>query len=323
MKRYIEILLEIIKKRNLLPKLGSIILAVILWAYISSGKSGDVKFKLPVTFTGLDENLVVSKISHKVVVVEVQGSIDDLKNVSSKNIKLTVDLSNAVPGDYKPYAIQYQKIDLTDDFKIELQPEELKIFIEKKTVRNVRIIPRYSGHTEKGFMTGKISVNPEYVKITGAGSIINNIGAIYTEVIPVDKKNLTFRQDVKIEKVNEEELLYNLSKVSVTVPILNYSEITSLEIPVVVKNNKKGLKYKLNYDRIKINVIPPENKLMNEHSFSAYVDADEIEIDNDELLRKNKIEVIGFVHVIGDSTETDNGILSSTPDRVEIVVTKE
>ncbi len=325
MKRYIEIFVKIIENRNFIPKVVSIILAVILWAWLSNEKSGDVRFKLPVTFTGLQENLVVSKISHKVVVVEVQGNKDDLKSISSKNIKLVVDLSNAELGDYKAYKIQYQKIDFTEDFKIGIYPEEVKILIEKKTERNVKIIPRYTGSAGKGFMVGKIRVNPEYAKVSGPGSIVHNISVLYTEEIPVDDKNAAFHQDAKIEKLAEEGIEYSLSKVAASIPVLSYSEITSLEIPVTIRNKRKNFKYTLSNARVKINVIVPENKNINinDRSFSAYIDADEIEIDDEEFVKHGRVEVKNFVHVTGDSPENDAGILSTIPDSIGIVVTKE
>jgi YbbR domain-containing protein len=324
MKRYIEKVLKIIENKNLIPKLGSIILAVILWAYISSSKSGDVRFKLPVTFTGLEENLVISKLSHKVVVVEVQGNKDDLKNISSKNIKLMVDLSKVEPGEYKPYTIQYQKIDVTDDFKIELYPEEVKVLIEKKVSRNVKVIPKFTGNPEKGFMTGKPKVYPDAVKITGPRSVINSIGVLYTEEIPVDNRNAPFKNDFKIMKTAiEDGLEFSISKVNVAVPVQSYSGTITYEIPVAIRNKKKGFNYLLITDRVRISYVPVENKTATERSFTAYIDCDEIDVDNDEFLKNSRIEVIGFVHVNGDSYETDNGILSATPEIVEIVVTKE
>jgi hypothetical protein len=323
MKRYIEIIVRIIENRNLVPKLASIVLAVVLWAYISSAKSGEVKFKLPVNFSGLEEDYIVSKISHKYVVVEIKGNKEDLKNVSSKNIKLQVDLANTESGDYRPYKIQYQKIDFTDDFKVELYPEEVKILIEKKVTREVRVIPRYSGSTDKGFMPGKIRVNPEYIKVTGPGSVVRNMSAVYTEEISLENRSAAFRQDIKIEKSDETEVEYNFSKVNVTVPVINYTVLTTLEIPVVIKNKKKGYKYLFNSDRVKVSIILPDDKKIDENSFSAYIDGDDIDIDNDEFIKKSRIEVMGYVNVNGDSAETDNLIMSTTPDSVEIVVTKE
>lgn len=323
MKRYIEIIVKFIENRNLVPKLASIVLAVILWAYISSSKSGEVKFKLPVNFSGLEENYIVSKISHKYVVVEIKGNKDDLKNINSKNIKLQVDLTNAEPGDYSSYKIQYQKIDFTDDFKVELYPEEVKLLLEKKVTREIPVIPIYSGYADKGFMAGKIRVNPEYIKITGPASVIKNISLVHTEPISVEDRNSTFKQDVKIEKLNEEEIEYSLSKVNVIVPVINSSEMTTFEIPVIMRNKKKGYRYLFNTDKVKINIIIPGIKDINEDSFSAYINGDELEVDYGEFAKKSKLEVMGYVYVHGNSSEIENFILSTTPDSIEIVVTKE
>jgi YbbR domain-containing protein len=323
MKRYIDLIVKFIKKNKFVPKLASILLAVILWGYISSSKKGEIVFKSQVAFKGLEENFIVSKISHKNIAVEIRGRKDDLKNVNSRNIKLSVDLSTAEPGNFQTYRIQYQKIDLQDDFDIILDPPDVKIFVERKISRNVRIVPRFSGKTEKGFMIGRIRVNPEYVKITGPGSVINNLGVIYTDKIPVDDRNLTYRQDIKIEKVNEEVLEYNMSKVNVTVPVLANLEIASFEIPLIIKNKKKGIHYQINIDKVKIQVILPQNKKTDERSFTAYIDAGEIDFNYEEFLLKRRVEVMGFVHVNSESSEDDNSILTTSPDSVEIIVTKE
>jgi len=87
MKRYIDIVIKFFQNRNLVPKMASILLSVILWAYISSSKSGDVRFKLPVTFEGLEEGYIVSKVSHRFVVVEVKGNKDELNNEPSPPAK--------------------------------------------------------------------------------------------------------------------------------------------------------------------------------------------------------------------------------------------
>lgn len=323
MKKYYEAIMNFAENRNLVPKIASILLAVILWAYISSTKSGDVRFRLPVTYTGLEENFAVSMISHKNALVEVNGNKDDLKNISSRNIRLFVDLSKVESGDYRIYPLQYQKIDIADEFRINISPEEVRILVEKKITRNIRIIPRYTGIPGKGYMAGKIKINPEYVKVSGPASKVDNVGALYTDEISVKDKTAAFQQDIKISRVNEEQLEYSLAKVSATVPIIDYSEVTTIEIPLVIKNQKKGYSYLANYNKIKINVILPENKSITEHTFTAYIDADEIETDNYRFSKKSRIEVMRYVHIAGDSSETGNAVLSAAPDIVEIVVAKD
>jgi hypothetical protein len=323
MKKYFEYIVNFSKKNKLIPKLISILLAVLLWGYISSSKTGSIEFKTPVSFKGLDDQLVVSRISHKAIKVEVSGRKDDLKSINSRNIKLLIDLAATEPNVMQICKIQYQKIDLQDDFDIHLDPPEVKVMVEKKITRNVRIIARYSGTAGKGFMVGRIRVNPEYVKITGPGSVINNLGVIYTDKIPVDNRVLTYRQDIKIEKVNEEIVEYNLSKVNATVPVMENHDIRSLEIPVVVVNKKKGLDYIINSDRITINVMVSPNRKIDQNSFSAYIDAAELDFYNDEFLHKKKVEVMGYVHVNAVSSDDENSILSTSPDSLEISIAKE
>ncbi len=323
MNRYLHIIVRFAKKKNLLPKLGSILLAVILWAYISNAKSGDLKFKLPVNVTGLEGSYVVSKISHKAIVVEVRGNIDELKNISSRNLRLSVDLSKGEPGEYRSYRIQYQKIDFTDDFKIELYPEEVKILIEKKTARNVVVIPRHTGVPEKGFMAGRIRVNPEYVRITGPGSVVNKISALYTDEIAVDGKNAPFRQETGITKLDEEGLEYSTTSIAASVPVIKYTDTIAVDVPVTIRNRKKGFNYRLASGTVRINVIPIDGVNAQTGAYSAYIDAYELPVDGDELLKKGKTEASGFVHVTGDTAEYDNNILQTVPETINIIVTRE
>lgn len=323
MNRYLHTIARFIRKKNLLPKLGSILLAVILWAYISNSKSGDLKFKLPVNISGLESSYVVSKLSHRAVVVEVRGSIDELKNISSRNLRLSVDLSKGEPGEYRSYRIQYQKIDLNDDFRIQLYPEEVKILIEKKTARNVVVIPKYTGLPDKGFIAGKIRVSPEYIRITGPMSVVNRISAVYTDEIPMDGKNSSFRLETAVSKLDEEGLEYSLTSVTASVPVINSVETSTLELPVVIRNKKKGLNYRLGTAAVRITVIPAAGTVITPGSYSAYVDAYELPVDGDELVKKGKIDLSGYVHVTGGTPESDSNIIQTVPDTVNIAVMKE
>jgi len=323
MKKYFEIIINFSTKNKLIPKLVSILLAVLLWGYISSSKTGSVEFKSPINYKGLEDDLIVSRISHKSIKVEISGRKDDLNNINSRNIRLLIDLAATEPNVLQICKVQYQKIDMQDDFDIHLDPPEVKLMVEKKISRNVKVVPRYSGNTGKGFMVGRIRVNPEYIKITGPGSVINNLGVIYTDKIPVDNRNVTYRQDIKIEKVDEEILEYNLSKVNATVPVIENHEITSLEIPVIIMNKNKGLNYIINADRVKINVLAYEDRVVDKNSFTAYIDAAELDFLNEEFLQKRKIEVTGFVHVNAVSSDDENSILSTSPDSMEIIIMKE
>src|SRR5208337_1198678 len=132
MKKYIEIIKHIAEDKDIVPKVVCILLAVMLWGYITNTGSARIKFKIPVTYKNLDETLTVSKISTKNIVVSLSGKKDDLKSSFVKNIKLFIDLSNAEIGIYKPYKVQQTTGDIPQGFDFELDPDEVKVLVEKK-----------------------------------------------------------------------------------------------------------------------------------------------------------------------------------------------
>jgi len=324
MKKYYDIIKKSIGEKNLIPKMVSLLLSIILWLYASKEKLSEISTKFPVTFNGLEDNYVVSGISTKVVTAKIRGNKDEIKSINSRNIRLIVDLSSAEPGNYITYPIECQKIDFAGNYEITLHPANVEILIEKKITRKVKVIPEFKGTAKDGFMLGQIQVVPEYIKIDGPSSIINNIGVIRTENIVIDKKSETFSRDIKILKEYGDSVNYNISRVNITIPIINYSETEIIELPIIMRNKKTGFNYLLISDKVKIQILKNNDENITENSLSAYIDCDEIKIDNEEFASKSKITAKGFVHVTANTLKNDKSrILSSTPATVEIVITKE
>jgi hypothetical protein len=321
MKKHYDIIKKIIKDRNLIPKAVSLLLAIVLWLYVSKEKLKEISIKVPITFTGLEDNYIVSGISSKEATAKIRAHKDVIKDISSKNIKLTVDLTGAKSNDYKTFPIECHKIDYAGNYEVTSDPENVEILIEKKITREVKVVPDFKGTTKSGFMLGQVNISPEFIKIEGPSSIVNNIGVIHTENIIIDDKSAAFSSDIKIHKVYKDNINYSLSRVNVTVPVINYSKTEFIELPVVMKNKKPGYNYLLISDKIKIQIIKNDNENIAENSFSSFIDCDEIKINNEEFITKSKITAIGFVHIIADTLKNKNRILSSAPVTVEIVVT--
>ena len=322
MKKYYDIK-KIIKEKNLIPKAICLLLSAILCLYVSKEKISHVSIKLPIVFDGLEENYIISGISTKLVTAKIRGDKDEIKIIGSRNIRLTVDLSTIEPGDYKTYPIECHKIDLIGNYQITLEPENVEILIEKKISRKVPVIPEFTGTAKEGFMLGHAKVIPEYIKIDGPSTIINNIGVVRTENISIVERSESFVRDARIIKENEDSVNYNISRVNVTVPIKTYSETEIIEIPILLKNKKAGYNYKLSSDKVKVQFIKNNDENIGENSLSASLDCDEIKIYNEEFVLDKKKSAIGFVLVSGNTIENTNRIISSTPVSVEIAITKE
>lgn len=309
-------------KKNLIPKLVSILLAVVLWGYLTSTKSGDIRFKLPLTYRNLDQTLTVSHLSNKYFMVRLKGRKDDLKSINSKNIKVFVDLSTAKVGEYNSFPVRIEKIDIPEELEVDVNPAEIKLYVEKKSYRNVPVVARASGDPEKGFVLGMIKVNPETVRIAGAANLITSIESLKTEYIFVNNKNSTFKTVVKIEKINEEEIDYNLEDVDVTVPIVPVSDTAVVELPLAVKNRIRGYDYRLAVEKVTADIIIQHNKPGGAVDLSAYVDAYEIPVINSDIPANGRLEKEAVVHVRGGLID-ESGVLSIKPEKVKVIITRE
>ncbi len=309
-------------KKNFIPKLVSIILAVILWGYLTSSESGDIKFKVPLTYKNLDQALTVSRLSNKYVMVKVTGRKDELKNVNSKNIKVFVDLSSARIGEFNSFRVQIERTDIPEELEVSINPEEVKLFVEKKIFRNILIKPRHSGDPDKGYVLGKIKVSPEYVRIAGSASLVAGINWINTEYIFVNNRNATFKTPVKLEMINEDEIDYSISEVEVAVPLIPVSDTASVELPVVIKNRVKGFVYDTAIDKISVSLILPQNRNIDSLDLAAYIDASEIPVMSNDVAVSGRYEKEAVVHVKNGALDEDE-ILSVKPEMIKVFIIRE
>ena len=299
MKRYLEIIGRLISEKNIIPKLISIILAVGFWAYISSIETGSLKFKVPVTFVNLNSGFAVSKISAKHILVEIRGSREELKNASIRNLRLFIDLANAEPGVPRLYRIQEQKGEIPEGFNVEYDPAKVSVTVEKKVYKNVKIVPKYSGNVQKGFIVGRLRLSPEYVRIGGPADMVDRVNAVYTENISMDDRKSTIKETVKIDMVDENEIEYGIQKVSVIVPVLPYSGIVVIEVPVFVKNRKKGYRYTVGTEKVKLNVAASDGTTPDENAYSAYIDALDINFSEADFSGAESISRTADIQVRG------------------------
>lgn len=322
MKMNTEKLRDWAGRNNVIPKLVSIILAVMLWGYLSSTKSGDLKFRVPLNYRNLDQTLTVSRLSNKYVMVRLKGRKDDLKTVNSKNIKVYVDLSSAKIGEYGSFPVQVEKTEIPEELEVDINPGEIKLFVEKKAFRNVLIVPRYSGDPDKGVVLGRIKANPEFVRIAGASNLISTIDYINTEYVFVNNRNASFKSVVKLEKINEEEIDYSFGEVDVSVPLIPAADTTVMVLPLAVKNRVKGFMYYPQYDRVNVTVVLPQNRDAGALDLTAYVDAFDIPVLGTDVPVDGRIEKEAVVHVRSGISD-ESGILSVKPERVKVIITRE
>ncbi len=223
-------------------------------------------YTMEVTITGTPDNVSVSEISVKYVLVVVS-------KITSDKFDIEVETAGSVPSGYvlldlttqtdevKATGSAAKTVDIdrvygildigsmTSDFSIDVplkaydgmgnEIEDIQLEPAVVTVegtigitKKVTVNPQVHGSCTDGFKVKSYACTPQTVTIGGRQSIINNISEILTESVDVSGRSESFQKTVQLASSNDYILLSDTS-VTVNVEIVGYSVSTyTILLPV-------------------------------------------------------------------------------------------
>ena len=149
MNRFFEEIRNIINTHDLIPKLISLLLAVILWAHIVNTQVGEVTFKIPVDYKNIHESLVVIEKEPPLITVTFKGKKDLLRNINTKNIKVFVNLQNPKVNKTAQYPVSVSRGELPDNIEMQTSKKFVTLTIEKKISKKLPVKVFYKTQQEK------------------------------------------------------------------------------------------------------------------------------------------------------------------------------
>ncbi len=154
--------------------LASIIVGVSLWMYVRSEAALNVTLqpdaKFMIRYTGLDEEKFVLKSRPASVLVQVEGTLEELdrfKLVKPASMLATVDLSEARP-ELSTYRVRLPRNDVIDrtGVTIRLLTDEVAIIVEEVVEREMEIsLDPYN--SPPGLLFSSAKIEPEKVRLRG------------------------------------------------------------------------------------------------------------------------------------------------------------
>ena len=288
MKNYILQIIKFIASRDNVAKIVCIFLAVVLWFYIRNTNIGEVNFKIPVTFVNLSETLVKSRISDKYVSATLKGTKDNLKNVNIKSIKAIVDLGQPEIGINKSYPIDLIKDEVPENIDLNLSIKDVKLLVERKIVKRVKIRANIDPQIPKGFIVGKAMIIPDSVNVTGPESLLKSINFLRTEKVSIPKATGKIIKDAAINYKDNADIKIEPSKVRLIIPVVESVNSAEFTKKIILKN----INYKYNY-------------VLKQDEVLVYLESDNPNIEPSE----DDIEVFIDLssQVLADLTQESNG----------------
>ncbi len=265
-------------------KVVSLIIAILIWFYIIIvvDPSVDVTIRdIPVKYVNQDvlsdSGLCLVNDQTAKVELKIRGSRKKIVNIDNKNVYATVDVSNisrtgtfSLPiGLSIPY--EYSEI-------VSKKPYNAEVVVDKKESKDVEISIVKSGSVANGYIGGEARTEDSGVKLTGAKSLLDNIGGAAVR----------FDYDDRAANINDTAKLYMLDRNGKIIEEDNYlydmveMDITETKISCPV--------YKLKNVPVKLNI------------------ADGVDLRNYKVsIQPSNVSVYGENEILGEVSEIFTG----------------
>lgn len=230
------------KSSNIMTKIASVIIAVVLWMYVIGevnpeiiSEINNIEVKL-VNVEKLEQSgLVVMGQDYYSVNIKVRGRRSDVVNVSSKDINAIADIRGFGEGENSIPV----EVNLPSSLEVEtINPVQIKVTLDKVVSRSKPVEVAYTGKAAGGYMHGSPELSQTEIMVSGPEAYVEAVEKIIVYV-DLNDSNQDIQQSFPIKVVNNEgeEVLGvtpEQTYINVNLPILR---VKSVPINVNVTGN--------------------------------------------------------------------------------------
>jgi hypothetical protein len=166
-------------------KLLALAIAVVLWALVASEPELSEFATVRLEYRNLPDDLEIGSDPVTSVTLELRGPSGELRGAGDGiRPAVILDMSDVQPGE-RTFAIGSSNVQLARGVRLVRSiPSEARFRFERRMVRLVPVVVRFTGQPPKGYTVASQSVEPDRLEIAGPGSRVASIAAAVTD--PVD-----------------------------------------------------------------------------------------------------------------------------------------
>lgn len=259
------------------PKLISFVLALSLWGYHNTSLVSTVNVNVPVQYQNKPDHLHYKKTPPRFISVKVRGRKENLK-FPTNNLKAVVNLIRAEEG-VSDYRLKFDRRLLPESVEIASLPEKVSVSLQKMITAELPVAVNLTGELPEDFRRGRVSINPEKIRVRGPESEISELKRVRTGAISLNGVEKSFSRRIRIQKptAGTEEINPRNVTVSVVVIAKNTTDLKVFEkVPVRVANLDPALKALLSDKTVEVQVQgePAALRKLNVRNIQARVNTD-------------------------------------------------
>jgi len=201
-------------------KIVSLFLATLLWAAVSTEATSEIGLEVPLEYRNIPARLEITGDVTNTVQVRLRGSPNVLKDVTSKDVATTIDLSKMRIGE-KIVALSPQNVDAPFGAEvIRVNPSSVRFTLERTLSKTVPIVPSMAGQPADGYEVSRVLLVPNAVEVEGPESRVDSLDSIATIPIRLDRRQSSFEQTTDLDVPDPQIRLQRITPVNVKIEIL-------------------------------------------------------------------------------------------------------
>lgn len=226
-----------------------------LWFPGCSTDPVETDLLLPVDFSNVPENMVLTDFHTDKIEIRIQADPQLMDLINKKNIQYPVDLytdlefdpagdSDSIePGAYL-IPVEEKRIPMDPAIQIlSIKPSFLSVQLEKKIRKTFTITVPYTGTPAKGYIALEAATEPASVELVGSAPLILSIKELKTKPIDLTNANENFKKKIPLDLDNASILSLPAHIIIVSIPIQQQLVSRTIEhIPVQVWNSDARVK---------------------------------------------------------------------------------
>lgn len=276
-----------------------LVISIIIWFTIKLSDEYDMVIQMPVTYTHIPKNKVLTYASDTVLQVEIidKGSnlfrllfVDGIQPVKISLRFLPLYLQgNSYHGTITP-SLLINEIEREQNLLgkiVSVSPDSIYLSFEPEKSRKVPVKAKLDLSFEKQYMrSGPVDFEPDSVTVKGPEHIIEKLDSASLGKITLEKLNENFSGEIRFPADSANQFL------SFSPPLINYyvpvEKFTEAETEVQVKIvNANGLKIKTFPDRVKVyyTVTLKDYPKVEPGMISIVADLNTVNLDEDDKIQ--------------------------------------
>lgn len=299
-------------------------IASLFWCLIALSNDYNTRISIPVTYANIPgKKVVINDLPKEIsVVVKTSGFKIISFNFNKQQKPIEIDVaskmkSSSVSSGFMSLATKAFLSDFNQQLGKDVvvsgfEPDSIIFNFRDKVTKSVPVFIDLKATFARQFDTSSSPVaNPAFVEVSGPPAILAGLKSIKTELVETGELKSTYKK--KVALIKNKLLTYDVSEVTVTVPVEKFTEGT-VDVPVNAINVSGGFALKTFPEKVKVRYVTSLSNFnkVSPAMFDAIVDADNLESLHPDKISIQLITRPAFVRSA-----------SAEPERVDYILRKQ